>query len=159
MVVNQHDRPPMNSKLTILVVLIATLLVTACENRGEGGTKTPSGVAAMAQPVSNAAGRALFEKNCSQCHGRFAQGATDWRRRMSNGLWPPPPLDGSGHAWHHSRTALIDKIRFGAAPGQGTMPAFETRLSRKEIDAILDWIQSRWPAEIYRNWQRRQSAN
>ncbi len=146
--------------------LMMAFFLTAC-NAPEDGTSATAGGdgdrstarTSWARPVASARGRALFERHCAVCHGADAQGAVGWRRRDAQGFWPPPPLDGSGHAWHHSRRALIDKVRFGAAPGEGRMPGFGGRLDREEIEMVVDWVQSRWPSEIYHRWLRRQMAD
>lgn len=35
------------------------------------------------------------------------------------------------------------------------MPPWADKLTDKEIDSILGWIQSRWSDEVYREWQTR----
>jgi mono/diheme cytochrome c family protein len=44
-------------------------------------------------------GSTLFQQNCSSCHGANAEGTLDWKTTDSNGKYPPPPLDGTAHAW------------------------------------------------------------
>ena len=51
-------------------------------------------------------GSTLFKQNCSSCHGVNAEGTPDWKKTDSNGKYPPPPLNGSAHAWHHSIEVL-----------------------------------------------------
>jgi len=34
----------------------------------------------------------------------------------------------------------------------GSMPAWEGKLSDDDIEAVIAWIQSRWPEEIYQAW-------
>ncbi|MFG1491011.1 cytochrome c, partial [Oceanospirillum sp. HFRX-1_2] len=46
-------------------------------------------------------GKPLYQENCAQCHGGFGQGNPDWRKPTEDGHYLPPPLNGTGHAWHH----------------------------------------------------------
>lgn len=100
-------------------------------------------------------GRALYVENCSSCHGEQGQGATDWRKRGPDGKWPPPPLNGTGHAWHHPLPVLYHVIMEGSPAGSGNMPAWKGKLSREEVLAIIAWFQSQWPDELYAAWARR----
>jgi mono/diheme cytochrome c family protein len=99
-------------------------------------------------------GRVLYKENCAHCHGDRAQGAPAWHRPDPNGKWPPPPLNGSGHAWHHPRLALEKTIREGTAARGGDMPAWGDRLSDRDIDAIIAWLQQQWPKGLYEAWWR-----
>jgi len=97
-------------------------------------------------------GAALFARHCARCHGDGAQGASNWRHRGPAGMFPPPPLNGSGHAWHHPKSALHAVIKSGSPPGQGTMPAWQGRLTDAQIDDIIAWFQSLWPEPVYNAW-------
>jgi mono/diheme cytochrome c family protein len=97
-------------------------------------------------------GAKLFQGNCATCHGDHGQGATNWRHRGPDGKFPPPPLNGTGHAWHHPLKMLKYVIKNGSPGGQGNMPAWKDRLSDKEIDAIIAWFQSQWPDQVYNAW-------
>jgi len=100
-------------------------------------------------------GADLYAANCAVCHGASGQGAANWRQRGADGFFPPPPLNGSGHAWHHPLRALRAVIERGGAAVGGTMPAFGAQLNAAQRDAVIAHIQSRWPDEIYRVWARR----
>ncbi len=97
-------------------------------------------------------GAVLFARNCASCHGANAEGAPNWRHRDADGMFPPPPLNGSGHAWHHPKAVLHDVIKHGSPPGKGNMPAWGGRLSDAQIDDIIAWFQSRWPNQVYNAW-------
>lgn len=144
----------------------AVFLLAACSGGGEegtgagGGGATPSGGPSETAPVRRifsdpgmiARGRELYRANCASCHGENAQGAFNWRQRGPDGKWPPPPLDGSGHTWHHPLAALRMTIRNGTQAIGGSMPPWKDRLSDEEIDAVIAWFQSLWPDEVYRQW-------
>ncbi len=100
-----------------------------------------------------AAGEALFNKNCTVCHGKGGAGTVkDWRQKLPNGKLPPPPLNGSAHTWHHSPQLLDKIIRLGAktygSAYAGWMPSFEEKLSKKDRGNILKYIHSLWPERI-----------
>ena len=104
-------------------------------------------------PTQVRAGKGLFLQNCAVCHGEQGGGAANWRQRQPDGTFPPPPLDGSAHTWHHPLAVLKQVIRHGGEPLGGTMPAFGNTLSEEEIESVLAYIQSRWPQETYDIWQ------
>ncbi len=99
-----------------------------------------------------ARGGKLYKENCAKCHGANAEGTPDWRVRKPDGKLKPPPLNGTGHAWHHSKALLMSIITEGSIGKGGDMPAWGKKLTQDEIDAVLTWVQSKWPEEIYKNW-------
>ena len=98
-------------------------------------------------------GGPVYARHCAVCHGGQAEGAEEWFRRLPDGRWPPPPLNGTAHAWHHPLWQLRQQIRQGSDPRHGNMPAFEGVLSDAEIDSVIAWFQSHWLPEIYAAWQ------
>ena len=102
-------------------------------------------------------GAAIYVENCASCHGADLKGEADWQTPNSDGTLPAPPHDEDGHTWHHSDRLLVNYITLGGARTlaqdgvvgfKSGMPAFEGILSDAEIDAVLDFIKSRWPEEI-----------
>ena len=106
------------------------------------------------KPLHAAAGKQLYEQHCASCHKPEAVGTSDWRTRDSNGLLPPPPLNGAAHSWHHPLSVLYKQIMEGSAPGVGSMPSMKGKLSRGEALAVIAYFQSLWPDEIYEAWQQ-----
>jgi len=100
-------------------------------------------------------GKVLFDENCSACHGKNAQGASNWKQPLADGTYPAPPLNGSAHTWHHPVKALMRTIHFGGIPLGGTMPAFKDKLSNEEKLAAIAFFQSLWSDEIYSAWLER----
>ncbi|MCF6280811.1 MAG: cytochrome c [Candidatus Polarisedimenticolaceae bacterium] len=98
-------------------------------------------------------GKEIYSQYCRDCHGESAGGMFTWQTADAEGHYPPPPLDGSGHTWHHSLSLLRKMVREGGAPLGGTMPPFEGKLTAEEIDAAIAWLQSLWPVEIYTSWR------
>ncbi len=101
-------------------------------------------------PAHAAAGGPLYLEHCASCHGAQGEGAPQWHEPGPDGSLPPPPLNGTGHAWHHPLKALHATI----ANGQGKMPGWRDTLDTAEILAIIAWFQSQWPDEIYAAWER-----
>ena len=133
-------------KKTLLAVL-GTLLLTGCEDRAQ-----PVAAVRNTDPQVLAQGREVFKKNCAACHGDRAQGAPNWQKPGPDGKYPPPPLDGSAHAWHHPTTQLKQTILEGTLKLGGNMPAWKGRLSEADMEAVIAWFQSLWPDEIYAAW-------
>jgi len=130
------------------------LSLAACsEAESPNPPQAKAAPAAAAKPVSLETGERLFRQHCAQCHGENAQGDPNWRKLRPDGSFPPPPLNGTGHAWHHSMAVLKATIRDGTARLGGTMPAWGDKLTEAEIEAIIRWFQSKWPPDIYARWQ------
>ncbi|MDQ6965838.1 MAG: cytochrome c, partial [Mariprofundaceae bacterium] len=72
-----------------------------------------------------------------------------------------PPLNGTGHAWHHSMPLLLQIMQEGGAFYDGNMPGFKEQLSEAEQLAVIAWFQSYWSDDIYRQWalDRKSSGN
>lgn len=98
-------------------------------------------------------GKVVSDKFCSLCHGKNLEGQPNWRQRKDDGKLPAPPLNGTGHTWHHADKLLFGIIKEGVVPPYGPpnyktdMPAWGTTLSDEDIWAVIAYIKSRWPAE------------
>lgn len=107
-------------------------------------------------------GRALYALHCADCHGSDLEGQPDWQIPDAEGILPAPPHDATGHSWHHGDAMLRDYIRLGGqavlddlgANSRSGMPAFGDSLSAAEIEAILAFIKSTWPADLRRHQER-----
>lgn len=102
-----------------------------------------------------ALGRQVYDGYCAACHGADLEGQVNWRRRGADGFLPAPPHDATGHTWHHPDEQLFAITKHGTAALAGadyktTMIGFGDQLSDDEIGAVLDYIKSRWPADIRR---------
>ncbi|HEC16393.1 MAG TPA: cytochrome c [Sedimenticola sp.] len=103
-------------------------------------------------PEQVAQGKALFARHCSECHGKNAASTPEWRKPGPDGHFPPPPLNGTAHTWHHPLPLLRRTIREGGIRLGGKMPGFQEKLSAAQIDAVIAWFQSLWPDNIYALW-------
>jgi len=158
--------------MKILLLTLGLLALAGCEKSDDKSTtmpattasKTASPVAAQAPVKRNytteqiIAGQAVFENSCQECHGQYARGETkDWQTARDDGTFPAPPLNGTAHTWHHSSKALLGTIDRGGVPLGGRMPPFKDVLTEQQKLAVLAYIQSRWPDEIYQAWAKRNS--
>jgi thiol:disulfide interchange protein DsbC len=100
-------------------------------------------------------GDQLFQQYCAVCHKPNAEGTADWKKTDANGKLPPPPLNGSAHAWHHDLKSLRLSIREGGIKLGGTMPPFKDQLNNDQIDALIAYFQSKWPDDLYHKWADR----
>ncbi|MCW9023118.1 MAG: cytochrome c [Gammaproteobacteria bacterium] len=155
----------MKRKLLIILPLSIVIFITGCSEGDKNTTSTKNKV----EPVQKAPlvtkrwytfeqavkGNQLFQTNCASCHKSDASGAENWRKTDANGKLPPPPLNGTAHAWHHPLPIMRRTVYFGGAPVGGSMPGFSDKLSKDDIDSVLAWVQSHWSDEIYNMWYRK----
>ena len=143
---------------TISIMLLSSYFLISCSDDVKGGAVNSSEVNTINRdidPIQYSKGQKLFLKNCAVCHGKFGEGAKNWRKPDAQGKNPAPPLNGTGHTWHHSNKSLINTIRNGTAKIGGNMPAWKNKLSDSEIKLVLIWIKAQWPDEIYTAWYNR----
>lgn len=113
------------------------------------------------EPASVARGGQLFAERCALCHGPEGQGHPDWQRPSDGVFAAAPPLNGTGNDWKRSRRELAAIIVRGVvrkADKAVIMPSMQGKLSEREIEDILNWLQSLWPAEVYETWNKAQLA-
>jgi mono/diheme cytochrome c family protein len=121
---------------TLLIVTIS-LLAFAC-SKSSTETTTPnrpvaSGSQAASTPDEFAATRAIFKKNCSECHGEDATGGT----KTVDGKKLKIPNLRAGHALGHFDEDFIKQINKG---GEG-MPAFKDKLTPEQINELVHLIR------------------
>lgn len=136
--------------LATLVLMLGAVVLMLTPARGEGRWYDQQAVEK---------GNRLFQQNCASCHKPNAEGTPNWKQTNEQGQYPPPPLNGSAHAWHHDLDTLRRTIREGGAKLGGVMPPFEEKLNSEEIDAVIAYFQSKWTDNLYRKWANRFQAN
>jgi thiol:disulfide interchange protein DsbC len=104
-------------------------------------------------------GATIFKQNCALCHGQNGEGTADWKKTGANGNYPPPPLNGTAHTWHHSKKLLKRTILDGGARLGGLMPGFKDKLTDEDVDAVIAFFQSKWPDKVYANWAGRNKGS
>lgn len=110
--------------------------------------------ASVAASLDLVEGERIYQAECAACHGAKLQGQPDWRTRRADGKLPAPPHDASGHTWHHPMEQLIAMVKFGMVPPNAPtgyvsdMPAYAGKLSDRQIQSVLAYIENQWPAEV-----------
>lgn len=138
--------------ICLTFVLAFSLILVACSDQKDIASKTLQSVRWYSESQV-ALGGNLYQTHCINCHLEDAKGTTEWKKTLSDGSYPPPPLNGSAHAWHHSTDVLMTVIQQGGIPYGGKMPPFKDILSEKEQLAVIAYFQSFWPDDIYDLWE------
>jgi mono/diheme cytochrome c family protein len=143
----------MKQSVVKIALLLLAILFSACDQNPQVSSSSTGLMAERHyEPAVLAAGKATYLKHCAQCHGQQAEGHAQWRQPGSDGKYPPPPLNGSGHAWHHSREVLRNVIKNGSPQGKGNMPAWKDTLTDQQIEQVIDYFQSLWSDPVYAAW-------
>ena len=97
-------------------------------------------------------GSQLYATNCSSCHGEQLQGNPKWNITTDeDGDNLPPPLNGTGHTWHHSPEQLFNIIKYGLKiynEGYKGKMQGNPDLSDEDVWSILAYIKYVWPESI-----------
>ena len=104
-------------------------------------------------------GRELYGRFCAACHGAEAEATADWKTADRFGNYPPPPLNGSAHAWHHPLSVLDQVIRDGTGDLGGNMPPWGHALNASQRLAVIAGFQAYWSDETYDIWLQRERAS
>jgi len=148
------------------LIACTALLLGGCDSSDRAGADGGTAQASPQAPVTSTPaprwydaaqvrrGEAVYGRHCAECHGPAAEGAPAWRQPGADGRYPAPPLNGTGHAWHHPLGMLRYVIRNGSPGGQGNMPAWGGKLDEEELLAVIAWFQSQWPEQAYANWSQ-----
>ncbi len=145
--------------LTISLSIIGTVIFANENADSSGDTTTENKNSRWYSATDVEQGRGLYAMYCLACHGHNAEGTKEWKRSDANGHFPPPPLNGSAHAWHHSRSLLRNYIRQGGSPWGGIMPPIDSKVSDTEINTIIAYFQSYWSDAIYSKWVQAQGVD
>ena len=104
-------------------------------------------------PLMIIRGKIIYENNCVSCHQVNLVGAENWKGLDEDGHRKAPPLNGTGHTWHHDDATLHNIIKYGLAKlvknYEGKMIGFGDKINDKQIDSVLSYIKSHWEDEIY----------
>ncbi len=146
-------------KISILLIgaLVISLFLAACDNDKQSANNSGKKVEGRWYTTTQLLrGKKVFKESCAVCHGDSGQGLTEnWREALPDGTYPAPPVNGTAHAWHHSREALLRTINNGGIPLGGTMPPFKDKLTDKQKEEVLAYVMSLWPNNIYMAWIKR----
>lgn len=147
-----------NVPVAILILVVALVSCQPSETETEQPQESIAGRWYAEQQLE--LGQQVFLTHCAQCHGDSAQGLhEDWKAKLPDGSFPPPPLNGTAHAWHHPLPVLVDVINDGGVALGGNMPGFQTVLTEQEKLAVIAFFQNYWTAEVYSNWIKMGGSN
>ncbi len=132
--------------VSVLVLVALAYYFTSAQDNKNGRWYT------QAQVVK---GKKLFAANCASCHGLNAEKTVNWRKKLPDGSYPPPALNGTAHAWHHTLAQLMTRINDGGEKYGGKMPAFRGTLNDEEKKDVISYFQSFWNDQIYNSWKER----
>ena len=100
-----------------------------------------------------ARGKIVYQNNCASCHQVNLSGAENWKGVDEDGHRKAPPLNGTGHTWHHDDASLHNIIKYGLAKlvknYKGKMLGFEDNLEDRDIDSVLSYMKSFWSDDVY----------
>jgi mono/diheme cytochrome c family protein len=120
----------------VVIAATAALFFTSCDrtstspNTNNGSSQTT----ATATPDAFAAARAIFEKDCKECHGANGAGG---RVKLEDGTRLRVPSFREGHALRHPDSDFVKQIEKG---GDG-MPAFKDKLTPQQITEMISFIR------------------
>jgi mono/diheme cytochrome c family protein len=138
------------STLVLQALLLCIVLASCGETSGE-----PKVAGRWYTQSQVDKGSKLYAQYCITCHNENARGTFSWRMAGVDGSYPPPPLNGTAHAWHHPLNVLKGVIEQGGIPMGGKMPGFGSVLNEGDELAIISYFQSFWSKEIYGEWLNR----
>jgi len=123
-------------RLSLVLILIALLLMTACQSGKTVSTANTNNGSPVANstPDQFAGARASYEKNCKLCHGANGEGGPV---KLDDGTKLKVPSLREGHALKHPDSDFVKQITKG---GDG-MPAFGEKLKPEEINALVQFIR------------------
>jgi len=162
--INMHYYEKKQMRIPIMTLTLLLLFIVGCsdESQQAGSVETSTTVTVepvlKTDPVRYTRGLKLYQQTCGACHGKQGEGAPGWQQRDKQGKFLPPPLNGSGHTWHHPKAVLLDIINNGTLRLGGNMPAWKDKLSDDQIEDILFWVQSQWDKEIFQAWYSNNQA-
>ena len=143
--------------IRLLLLTTAAVWLVACGGSGESDIDATHEVTIVVEPEQIIyEGKVIYLANCATCHGVNLQGNPNWRSGTDkDGQRLPPPLNGTGHTWHHSPEPLFQIIKYGLKiydeNYEGKMVGNEN-LTNKEIYSLLEYIKSVWPEELRTNY-------
>ena len=102
-----------------------------------------------------AIGEKVYLQHCEECHGVKAIGENPQKPQggfNSENEHIAPALNGTGHTWHHPPVFLFQQIKNRKINKSSPIPPFSEILSDDEINAVIAYIKSLWPADIRKQY-------
>ena len=116
-------------------LLVCVCLLSACGHASDTTTNTsiPTGTPS-ATPDAFAEARAIYAKDCQNCH---AADGTGGRVKLEDGKTLRVPSFRAGHALRHTDSDFRRQV----AEGGDGMPAFKDKLSPQQIDDMIRLVR------------------
>jgi len=129
-------RPPFGFRGARALLVTVCVIATACTpDAGETAATTGSITPAVASLTPALDGRALYETNCSACHGAGGLGDGPMAETL-----PVKPANIIEHLGDHAPEEIVRRVAEGIPPAMPAAP-----LSAEEITEVLDYIWSTLP--------------
>src|SRR6266480_2336490 len=125
----------------VYLLLLLALSAAGCTSTTKTTNGNTSKPAPTATPDAFAASRAVYLKNCKECHGEKGAGGPV---KLEDGTKLKVPSLREGHALHHPDSDFLKQITKG---GDG-MPAFKDKLKPEEIDDLVRFIRHEFQADM-----------
>lgn len=131
---------PARFRLALLIGLLSGL--TAC-----------SGGDDKVDPFALMEGEGIYKAECASCHGKDMEGQANWQTPGPDGRLPAPPLAGDAPVTRRSFEELVAITKLGMVPPYApeghvsNQPAFAGKLTERQLENVVHYIQSRWPAK------------
>jgi len=133
--------------MRILIILLSFVLISEASYSNSHFPITRDSALMIAR------GKIIYESYCVSCHQVNLIGAENWKSVDEDGHRKAPPLNGTGHTWHHDDATLHNIIKYGLVKlvknYEGKMLGFEDNLKDKDIDSVLSYMKSFWPEDVY----------
>jgi mono/diheme cytochrome c family protein len=126
----------MNRLSVVVIAVAASLFSAACEKTSTSPPANNNGSASpsSATPDVFAATRAIYEKDCKECHGATGAGGPV---KLTDGTKLKVPSLREGHALRHPDSDFVKQIEKG---GDG-MPGFKDKLTPQQITEMISFIR------------------
>ena len=136
--------------LLLGAAVLAAVMLPSALGRGDAVESSSAGGLSGGSVLD---GQALFTTYCVACHGVSGVGERpdDIYAQDAYGF-VAPPLDDTGHAWHHTDDQLIQTILEGS-PRNSRMIAWEHLLTEQEVLGLVTYIKGLWSPYVQDNCQ------
>ena len=128
----------MSFRGSFLMTIVCALITCACSNQptttSSTETKASPVATATATPDAFAEVRAIYAKDCQNCH---AADGTGGPVKLEDGKTLKVPTFRAGHALRHADSDFRRQITEG---GDG-MPAFKDKLTPQQIDEMIRFVR------------------
>jgi mono/diheme cytochrome c family protein len=128
------ENPMMNRLSVVVIAVAASLFSAACEKTSTTPPASNTSASPSSTPDAFATTRAIYDKDCKECHGATGAGGPV---KLTDGTKLKVPSLREGHALRHPDSDFVKQIEKG---GDG-MPAFKDKLNPQQITEMIGFIR------------------